>query len=91
MLPLAQRLAREAGAEVAFFGGYPGAERQMAAFSGEGAEVEFPIEGPRRSEASAPREARIEAQAYLTTMPVHRYLKDGPPVRRDSVRTGHLG
>jgi hypothetical protein len=54
-------------------------------------EVEFPIEGPRRSEASAPREARIEAQAYLTTMPVHRYLKDGPPVRRDSVRTGHLG
>lgn len=54
-------------------------------------EVEFPIGGPRRSEASAPREARIEAQAYLTTMPVHRYLKDGPPVRRDSVRTGHLG
>jgi hypothetical protein len=54
-------------------------------------EVEFPIEGPRRSEASAPREARIEAQAYLTTMPVHRYLRDGPPVRRASVRTGHLG
>ena len=43
--------------------------------------VEFPIDGPRRSEGSAPRPARIEAEPYLTTMPVHRYLRDGPRVR----------
>jgi hypothetical protein len=54
-------------------------------------EVEFPIDGPRRSEAARRRPARIEEEAYLTTMPVHRYLKHGAPVKRASARTASRG
>lgn len=44
MIPAARRCAREAGARVEFFGGYPDAERVVAAFIAEGDEAYYPIE-----------------------------------------------
>ncbi len=43
MIPVAEKCARQAGAHVAFFGGYEGAERVVAAFSAGGGAIEYPI------------------------------------------------
>lgn len=44
MIPAAQKCAREAGAQVEFFGGFPEAERVVAAFVAWGDEPDYPIE-----------------------------------------------
>jgi len=49
--------------------------------------VEFPIDGPRRSETSKRRPARIEEDPYLATMPVHRYLRAGARPKRSANQT----
>jgi RNA-binding protein YlmH len=43
MIPVAEKCARQAGARVAFFGGYESAERAIAAFTAEEEEIDYPI------------------------------------------------
>lgn len=44
LIPVAKKCARDAGGRVEFSGGYPGAERVVAAFVADGDEAEYPIE-----------------------------------------------